>query len=849
MKFKRIILPLVLVSLLAACSNNSNSESSKNSTSPDSSSSGQDSASSQGSVSPSSSSSTSTKDEDTLLKDALAKLKQDVEYNGTYELSDSVGTYVHEVTAVFAETKYLSRDIYYEESLPDLKYQEANDIVSYEDGSVYYVVHNLDNTVTKIDVTEDYDWSVFQNPFLDIEESDFSLVSTGKYSLDTTKGLDVGIAISGWNHTSCKSFDVEISDSSIRMQFVLDGVDGEVTYDFIASKFGVASVDTEPFGHGDEHDKLGAALASIGENYTMHILDQAYNEYDGDVSQTIYKTETHYFDEFEQIGYRKVDEGIKSYTLTDGVVTKYEDADENNPFVDHLELDTISPEIFEEIEPNVFVLRDLYLAYDVVAAFSNNTDNKLLGYYFALDAKITLTNEGELAKFEYNYDAYSFASHRTVTFEDVDNTVIPGYVQDALEAYEEELQGSTIPAKYIGKFEGVLNYGDTSATLNGSNKLQIEITNNEIIINGLLAEIVEHDDYEGFTLLIDDITYYLGANDYDEPSQALWFADEDYELYCYNIPRVDEFSKDEQDIVIPAKYIGNYEGTLNGSNTINGSNTVVIEITDDKIIINDLVATIDEYDDYEGFTLVVDGVTYYLYTMSYEEEEHVQTMSIFSSDYQVYSYNIERKSEPVESIIPAKFIGKFESVLNDGDEEVTLNGSNKLQIEITSTKIIVNGLEAEIVDYDVDQDFTLSIEGETYYLGDNAYDGQSLWFESEDFEIYCNDVSRVDEFSNDDQGIIIPTRFIGTFEGVLNEGDETITINGSNTLTIEITNTQIIINGIAVEIVEYDPYEDFTISIDGVTYYLGANDYDDPTQGLWFSDEDFTIYCYDINRI
>ncbi|MCH5180021.1 MAG: hypothetical protein J1F32_02265 [Erysipelotrichales bacterium] len=827
MKFKKLLIPLVLVSFMTACADGTST--------------------SENSISSGSQTSSSTNEEqgDKVLQSALAKLKQDVAFNGSYELTDSTATYVHEVTAIFTETKYLSRDVYYDSELPELRYQTANDILSYEDGSIYLIMRNIDNSVIKIDLTEDYAWNQFQNPFFEIEETDFTFISKGKYSLDLTKGLDVGIAISGWEHTSCKTFNIEVLENTIELQFVLVGVDGEVTYNFVASKFGTATVETEPFEHESAHDKLGNALASIGENYTMHILDQAYNDYDEDVNQTIYKTETHYFDEFEQVGYRKVDGAVKEYSLTDGEVTKYEDADEYNPFENLLELNAIAPEIFEEIEPNVFVIKDLELAYDVVAAFSNNSDNKLLGYYFALDAKITLTNEGTLDKFEYNYDAYGFASHRTVTFENVDSTVIPGYVEDALEAYEQEQQNSTIPTKYIGNYEGTLN---GSNIINGSNSIRVEITENEIKVNDLVAEIEEYDDYEGFTIVVDGTTYYLCTTSYEEEEhvQNMSIFSSDYQVYSYNIERKDEPTES----IIPAKFIGKFEGVLDDGAKINGSNKLQIEITRSEIIINGLVAEIVEYDLVEDFTLLIDDVTFYLGANDYENP--TEGLWFFDEDYTAYCYDIPRVDEfsnDDSSIIPTKFIGKFEGILNEGDTTVTINGSNKLQIEVTNNEIIINGLVAEIVEYDLIEDFTISIDGVTYYLGANDYvePTEGLWFSDEDYTVYCYDIPRVDEFSSDSG--IIPSKFIGTFEGILNEGDAAVTINGSNTLVIEITKTQIIINGIVAEIVEYDPVEDFTILVDDVTYYLGANDYEDQAQGLWFADENFEVYCYEISRI
>ncbi len=646
MKKKAIFTLLALLSL-GACTNpevNSSSENSLGQSSDTSQSNLDSSMESQSSEA----SSSVNQNEDPVLKGFLAKIKQDVQFDGTYELEDADYSYVHEIRTVFTTTKYLSREVYYREDLPEVKYQQFNDILSYEDNKVYYITHNLDNTVTKTIATDQnqtpFSWDVFQNPFLNVNEADFAFIDSGKYSLNPEIGLDIGIAITGWNHSACITFEIEILESSVNLEFVLDSLDGEIAYSFVASNFGTATIDTEPFEHTSGHEKLQTALQSIQENYTMQMLDHAFEEGSEDITNTLYKTETHYFDEFNQVGYLKIDDKVKAYELTDEAISKYEDAEEENPFIDHLDLTSFAAEIFEETEANVFILKDRDLAGAVVAAFSNNSDDKLIGQYLAIDAKITLTDEGQLDKFEYYYDAYGLVAKRTITFENIGTTALPTYVLNALEAYDDK----------------------------------------------------------------------------------------------------------KDDSLIPNKYIGIYEGALNDDNQINGLNTLSIEITDTTITINEIVAVIVSYDDYEGFTLTIDGKTYYMCTNSYDEEESVQSMFLASEDYTIYSFSIVRKSNEDEdtSIIPSKFIGKFEGILCDGDNpNAQINGSNDLQVEITSTSITINGLTATIVEYDPYEDFTLTIDGITYYLCSNDNDDPTneLFFADEDYEIYCFSLVRVEE--------------------------------------------------------------------------------------------------------
>ena len=90
----------------------------------------------------------------------------------------------------------------------------------------------------------------------------------------------------------------------------------------------------------------------------------------------------------------------------------------------------------------------------------------------------------------------------------------------------------TIPAEYIGTFSGEL----TSGTFYDETAIEITITASTITINGKEATITAYDETEGFTLMIDDVEYYLYNMDYDG-GLVLAFMSADYEIMGLDITK------------------------------------------------------------------------------------------------------------------------------------------------------------------------------------------------------------------------------------------------------------------------------------------------------------------------
>ncbi len=179
----------------------------------------------------------------------------------------------------------------------------------------------------------------------------------------------------------------------------------------------------------------------------------------------------------------------------------------------------------------------------------------------------------------------------------------------------------------------------------------------------------------------------------------------------------------------------------------------------------------------------------------------------------------------------------------------TFNGETAITIEITTDTITVNGVVATITAYDAYEGFTLTIDGNVYYLMNGDYSGGvSLAFMSEDYSIigsgFIKDSTGEEPGGEDpDPSVTIPAEYIGTFSGELTSG----TFYDETAIEITITASTITINGKEATITAYDETEGFTLMIDDVEYYLYNMDYDGGLV-LAFMSADYEIMGLDITK-
>ena len=201
--------------------------------------------------------------------------------------------------------------------------------------------------------------------------------------------------------------------------------------------------------------------------------------------------------------------------------------------------------------------------------------------------------------------------------------------------------------------------------------------------------------------------------------------------------------------------------------------------------------------------------------------------------------------DPTLPVIPTEYIGNYSGELSQG----TFNGETAITIEITADTITVNGVEATITAYDAYEGFTLTIDGNVYYLMNGDYSGGvSLAFMSEDYSIigsgFIKDSTGEEPGGEDPEpSVTIPAEYIGTFSGELTSG----TFYDETAIEITITASTITINGKEATITAYDETEGFTLMIDDVEFYLYNMDYDGGLV-LAFMSADYEITGLDITK-
>lgn len=203
----------------------------------------------------------------------------------------------------------------------------------------------------------------------------------------------------------------------------------------------------------------------------------------------------------------------------------------------------------------------------------------------------------------------------------------------------------------------------------------IEITAHSMYFNGIRATNVVYSgsDYYGYTLFIEGEEYYL----------TIWSAGTENErliLGSQSMSNTVDFVKEQvvepnPTTGIPAEYQGTFTGTFNETE-------YVVFITEESITVNGKGYEITDFDDYEGFTGLIEGETWYI-GLGYGEGQ----IMVCNSDYSIYvTCSIQTSSpEPKpEQLIPTAFIGTYQGQLNDG---------NSYTVVISESTITINGNE------------------------------------------------------------------------------------------------------------------------------------------------------------
>lgn len=185
-----------------------------------------------------------------------------------------------------------------------------------------------------------------------------------------------------------------------------------------------------------------------------------------------------------------------------------------------------------------------------------------------------------------------------------------------------------------------------------------------------------------------------------------------------------------------------------------------------------------------------------------------------------------------------KFIGTYKGTADNGDEYVVTVSEKDIQITINGV-----AAEVEIVSFDVYLDFTITINGKSFYLWDMSYDEPVS-------EIQLNEIEGLTQFNllrdsgNGDEPIECEWEsYIGKYKGDDYYSDDVYEVE------VTATEVKMSINGVAatVVIVEFDQYDGFTLTVNGKEMYLGAYSSADPLESLFLSDESYDVMVI-VNR-
>lgn len=185
---------------------------------------------------------------------------------------------------------------------------------------------------------------------------------------------------------------------------------------------------------------------------------------------------------------------------------------------------------------------------------------------------------------------------------------------------------SVIPSAFIGTYEGEKNDVTYSVAITAT---EITITAGT---DSAVAAITAYDDYEGFTLTWQGATYYLMNAGYTDEVNSIALMSEDYRTLNVVLSRKTTSGGGDPapTVTVPEKFIGDYTGV-----NADGTGYYGVAISANGIFVNingsGYTAEIVSYDDSEGFTIKLDGATYYLMQDGYGEP--VTSLRLMSEDY------------------------------------------------------------------------------------------------------------------------------------------------------------------------------------------------------------------------
>ena len=620
-------------------------------------------------------------------------------------------------------------------------------------GKIALVTHDEEGKLSLQDSEDDF--AAYFNPFALLTPDDFTLAEKNVWELSPEKAGAAAAAITGYEE-DIASFRLFLEDGVfVKLQITTERVtnlenyiDSEYEYTYEIKDPGTAAVPQEwltDYTMTPQHETLKQALtaAASAESYT--VTQKRSEEGEDDVNGKIYVTKDAIYEDTE--GWEN------GYTVFDGTVYafEYDPSTQTTTFGEAYSGITIDDRkalfLFDPLPyslvgydgneqysvriPDLFIMEDYgELAGAIAQLFAIGTD-QIEYYVYALDCTITL-KDGVLYQVHFTYD-YGYMGYIredvTLTFSDFCSTVLPIEINGEPEPEPEP--STDIPSQFVGNFKGL----PAGSYFTDGTNYEIEITADAITVkigeNSYTAEIVAYDDYEGFTLTVNGTTYYLSAMGSDDTVDQITFISEDYSVMI-KLERVGgETPGPQPSSKIPSQFVGTFQGSASGGTAYE------IEITADTITVkigaNSYTAEIEDYDEYEGFTLTVNGKTYYLSSMTYDGKADEL---MFMSDDDSVMIKLERVGGETpgpqpSAKIPSQFVGTFQGTSDGTAYEIVITADS------ITVKIGANSYTAEIEDYDEYEGFTLTVNGATYYLMAYGYEEtiNRVVFMSEDYTL------------------------------------------------------------------------------------------------------------------
>lgn len=373
----------------------------------------------------------------TLSEAALASVQGSLSLAGGYDFvyvdDNSVETYT--IDTIFTEETFYSIESY------DGAIEYETGVFKLDNVAIEYYIDSNNEVASNYygndlnedgEVTEDeaFTWDNFSNPFANLTVADFSYVSEGIFTLNSTDIDFISTVITGWDEV-IEEFNITVSNDAVTSIEIVTAV-AENTYMSIYNFDVTATGDAvtplaKPVPY--ENTPAKAALADIltaldATSYTINVTDNFYGDI---ITYTNYYTAeamycTYSDEENSPYGYFEVANTLYCFDSNDGVLTLDTSTDLTGFGIEDVKptLGDIPVLPLSDVGNGVFTSEG-DAAYYVCA----NVDYSIAYNYDILSATISIVND-QLASIAVEYSYFGIADGTIMyEFTSIGSTVLP----------------------------------------------------------------------------------------------------------------------------------------------------------------------------------------------------------------------------------------------------------------------------------------------------------------------------------------------------------------------------------------------------------------------------------------